>query len=40
MGKVVNETAEKFQVLSLLNKEFFEEIKAKIAKDGHDPVYN
>ena len=40
MGKVIKDTAEKLHVLSLLNKEFFEDIKAKIAKDGHDPIYN
>ena len=40
MGKVIKDTNEKLHVLSLLNKEFFEDIKAKIAKDGHDPIFN
>ena len=31
---------EKITVLSLLTKEFFEDIKVKVAKDGCDPIYN
>jgi len=37
---VIKDTSEKLAVLSLLSKEFFEDIKAKVAKDGHDPIYN
>jgi len=39
VGKVIKDTNEKLNVLALLNKEFFEDIKNKISKDGHDAIY-
>lgn len=39
MGKVIRDTNEKLNVLALLNKEFFEEVRTKVGKDGPDTIY-
>lgn len=40
VGKVIKETNSKLKVLSMLNKDLFDDIRAKLAKDGQNHIMN